>query len=298
MSESPKSSPDLPVAVRGYESMADRIRAIGGVGHTVRTFSEQIDPTTGARFPLMQVTITPPHGQARFQVMINGGTHGDEPAGTEAVVSLLESGHLAQWPDVAFVVHPCTNPWGYAHDRREGPGGADLNRSFRRALRCTPEVSAIKQALRGRRFDLYLDCHEDVDAAGLYAFAPTRLGRTIVDAVRQIGPIFEGELVDGEIPIADGVVHTDSERSRARRTDWLTWPLPYYIARYHQTDRGAHNLSGEFDPTALSGATIETPVRLPLAERVRMHHVAIQAALTLLHEFSASSFTMVEITPQ
>ena len=97
------------------------------------------------------------------------------------------------------------------------------------------------------------------------------------------GPIHPGELVDDEIPVSGGVVATDSDRSRERRTAWLTWPLPYYVARYRQVQAGP-KLSDEDDPRALSGATIETPVFLPMEQRVTMHHVAIKTALRLLRD--------------
>src|ERR671923_94852 len=124
-----------------------------------------------------------------WSVLLNGGTHGDEPAGAAAATRFLEERRYARWPAVEFTVLPCLNPWGYAHGRREGPGGRDLNRSFRRAGRATPEITQLKRALRGRTFDMVLDCHEDVDAPGLYVFAPAALGRAIVAAATPLGPI-------------------------------------------------------------------------------------------------------------
>jgi hypothetical protein len=104
-----------------------------------------------------------------------------------------------------------------------------------------------------------------------------------VDAVRPIGPVHEGELVDGEIPINNGVVETDANRFRVRRRSWKTWPLPFYIAMYHQLLKQRDELSGEDDALPLRGATIETPIFLTMAERVRLHHTALEAALTMLH---------------
>jgi hypothetical protein len=216
-------------------------------------------------------------------VLLNGGTHGDEPGGAEAVVAFLERDVAGRWPEFAFTVMPCINPWGHVHATREGPGGRDLNRLFRRASPRTPEVTFVKRALARRAFNLFIDCHEDIDTPGLYVFAPTRLGTAIVRAVSAVGPIHPGEFVDGEIPVSGGVVATDSERSRERRTAWLTWPLPYYVARYRQVQVGP-KLSDEEDTIALSGVTIETPVSLPMEQRVTMHHVAIETALQLLQE--------------
>ena len=53
--------------------------------------------------------------------------HGDEPAGVEALMQLLESG-LGQWRDSAnFDAIPCSNPHGYVFDQRSDAAGRDLN---------------------------------------------------------------------------------------------------------------------------------------------------------------------------
>jgi hypothetical protein len=69
--------------------------------------------------------------------------------------------------------------------------------------------------------------------------------------------------------------------------------LPYYVARYRQVQSGPR-LSDEDDPRALSGVTIETPVFLPLEQRVTMHHVAIDATLDLLRREIARSERAVD----
>ncbi len=270
------------VGGRDYDALAMRVEGADLHGGALRIIGEQ--PGGHRTYPMYMASLPARSGKApKASVLLNGGTHGDEPAGAEAVVAFLEADIAGQWPEFAFTVMPCTNPWGHAHARREGPAGRDLNRAFRRASPRTPEVSIIKRALAGRAFNLYVDCHEDIDAPGLYVFAPTRLGNAIVSAVAATGPIHQGDLVDGEIPLNGGVVATDSDRSRERRTGWLTWPLPYYIARYRQAHDGP-TLSDEGDPRALSGATIETPTFLPMHQRVAMHHAAIDAALRLLRE--------------
>ena len=267
---------------RDYDALAARIRAADLHGGALRVIGEQ--PGGERSYPMFMATLPARHGKApAARVLVNGGTHGDEPGGAEAVVAFLERDVARHWPEFAFTVMPCTNPWGHANATREGPAGRDLNRSFRRASPRTPEVSIVKRALAGQSFNLYIDCHEDIDTPGLYVFAPTRLGNAIVEAVSAVGPIHPGELVDDEIPVSGGVVATDSERSRERRTAWLTWPLPYYVARYRQVQSGP-KLSDEDDPRALSGVTIETPVFLPMEQRVTMHHVAINTALRLLRD--------------
>ena len=272
--------------MRDYAALAARIQRAAASQPAVRlrVYGQQQSLDGAETYNLFIATIPSQTRRPRFSVLINGGTHGDEPAGPEAVVRWLETRQYARWPEIAFTVTPCTNPWGYVHAKREGPGGLDLNRSFRRATRLTPQVTLHKRALRGRRFDLFVDCHEDVDAPGLYVFAPEHLGRAIVEAVRPIGPIHPGDLVDGEIPLVNGVVQFSARRRRRRMRTWTTWPLPFYVSRFHQRDpRGSfYPLSPLRKPGAYASATVETPTKLPMRLRVKMQLAAINAALATL----------------
>jgi protein MpaA len=291
-----ESPPPDTQTTRDYAHLAARIRAAAQPPLRRRVIGQQTSPDGAERYDLYLVQIPPPprvRPSGVFRVYLNGGTHGDEPAGAEAVTRFLEEQRYERWPQVAFTVTPCLNPWGYVHHRREGPGGRDLNRSFRRAGRATPEISAVKRALRGQAFDLFLDCHEDVDAPGLYVFAPSALGRAIVEAVRPLGPVHPGPLVDGEIPLKDSVVVLDAERSPERRRQFTTWPLPFYVGRYHRRRpadrareaRGAPGEGSSLEPPqvwAMATATIETPTTLPLEQRVAMHLAAVDASLKLL----------------
>jgi hypothetical protein len=256
--------------MRDYAALAARIQAACPPPLSLSVYGEQTSLDGAERYELYLVQVPSQLRFPRFRMLLNGGTHGDEPAGAEAVVTFLEKRLYRHWPEVGFTITPCTNPWGYVHDTREGPGGRDLNRAFQRATRVTPQISLYKRALRGRRFDLFVDCHEDVDSPGLYVFARgENLGRAIVDAVRAAGgPIHPGPLVDGEIPLVDGVV-TFPRRRRRPRLVGSTRHLSGYVSRYYKT---------------FASATVETPTRLPLRRRVKMHLTAIEAALATLTE--------------
>lgn len=267
--------------VRDYAALAARVRAAGNAPVRLRVYGQQRAPVgTGGPpgYDLLMVDVPARSRRRRWSALLNGGTHGDEPAGAEALVRFLEERRYLRWPDVAFTVTPCTNPWGYEHSRREGPGGVDLNRSFRRAGVKTPQVSLLKRALRGRTYDLFVDCHEDVDAPGLYVYAPGALGRAIVSAVRPLGPVHAGDFADEDLPLERGVVVLDGDELRERRRAFSTWPLPFYVARYHQRE------ANQADPTLGATATIETPTALPLAQRVQMHLTAIDASLATLSD--------------
>jgi murein peptide amidase A len=273
--------------MRDFGALAARIEAACPAPLTLSVYGQQTSLDGTERYDLFLVRVPSQTRLPRFRVLLNGGTHGDEPAGAEAVITFLERRLYRKLPAVAFTVTPCTNPWGYVHNTREGPGGRDLNRAFQRATRVTPQVSLYKRALRGQRFDLFIDCHEDVDAPGLYVFARGgNLGRAIVDAVRPVGPIHPGDLVDGEIPLLDGVVSFPARRRRPRLAG-STRHLSGYVSRFHQPDpqgRIAAPRSGRALLGSYAAATVETPTRLPMRQRVRMHLTAIDAALSTLTE--------------
>jgi hypothetical protein len=310
--------------VRDYATFAGRVKAAAQPPLSWRVYGQQETPDGRERYDLLAVRIPasrpPPDAETRrrgdaehlslplregrgevspsprpLRVLLNGGTHGDEPAGAEAVVRFLEARRYARWPGVAFTVLPCFNPWGYVHNRREGPGGADLNRSFRRAGAQAREVSLFKRALARLRFDLLVDCHEDVDAPGLYVFAPGALGEAIVEAAGRYGPLHPGPDVDGQIPLQGSVVAFDRRPAGEQRREFRPWWLGRYIARYHfhpsrngvaaaEANPEVENVSPaapEMLATALQ-STVETPTCLPLDQRVAMHHAAIDAAVKVL----------------
>lgn len=99
----------------------------------------------------------------RACLCLAAGIHGDEPAGVEAVVRLLEGGGLPV--DVDWLALPALNPAGLARGTRTNPDGIDLNRAFD-LEDPPPEVAAARGAVRDRRFDLFVCCHEDDEAGG------------------------------------------------------------------------------------------------------------------------------------
>ena len=228
-----------------------------------------------------------PRSRRRVRVLLNGGTHGDEPAGVEALLRFLEQRRYEAWPEIAFTVIPCLNPWGFVRGIREGPAGHDLNRAFRRASPATPEVSAIKRVLSRRRLSYSMDCHEDCDAEGFYAYElpeVSSLGQAVVEAVGAVGPISPDCVVEEIVPVRGGLARTDQLRPQAGDemaatmppeawrdfrtfvTAWPTWPLPIYLWHRH----GARAF------------TFETPTSLSLEQRVGMQLAAIEAVLQAL----------------
>ena len=105
----------------------------------------------------------------RPTVMLIGQQHGDEPAGSEALLAVAQA--LAQGPQAALLdklnvlLVPRANPDGAASGRRTTANGLDMNRDH--LLLQTPEAQALAKLNRNYRPIAVLDSHE-FTVAGRY----------------------------------------------------------------------------------------------------------------------------------
>src|SRR3990172_9734506 len=118
-------------------------------------------------------------GEGEKGVFLSAGMHGDEPAGVEALLRFIElssrktgEGIKKGYKKYQFTIIPCMNPTGIEKGIRENIKGTDLNRKFGgRAGKDTPEeVMIVQRAVEGKRFDLYIDFHEDIEVEGFYLY--------------------------------------------------------------------------------------------------------------------------------
>lgn len=118
-------------------------------------------PAASASSPAAAAATTPPPPR-RPMVLLLAGQHGDEPAGTEALLALAqrlaagERERVLERADV--VVLPLANPDARALFQRETSEGVDLNRDHL-ALR-TPEAQALAAFVAGLEPDVVVDFHE------------------------------------------------------------------------------------------------------------------------------------------
>ena len=100
-------------------------------------------------------------------IYMSAAIHGDEPAGSEALITWVEKNvrHLANLPLLLF---PVLNPWGLINNMRANADGLDLNRLFHRDEQ--PVIHAIKRVIAQREFAVALMLHEDYDAEGCYIY--------------------------------------------------------------------------------------------------------------------------------
>ena len=124
----------------------------------------------GVEYPLIMAGWQGPY-RAERSVCLSAGMHGDEPAGVEALMRFierhLEDEHLLR--RFRFTVFPCDNPSGHDLGTRENAQGIDLNREWKKP-RPPAEVALVRRALRGRKFHLSVELHEDVDSQGFYLY--------------------------------------------------------------------------------------------------------------------------------
>lgn len=198
----------------------------------------------------------------RPRIYISAGSHGDEPAGPEALLNLLEHGFFdtrAVWS-----LCPVINPVGLSRGTRENGESIDLNRDYRTPPK-SPEVIAHIAWLRAQPlFDLTLCLHEDWESNGFYLYElnplelPT-LAEPMVKAVSQVCPIELAELIDTRAA-KDGIIRpVDDPQARE------LWPEAIYL-RAHHTDLCY---------------TTESPSSRKLEQRVAAQCLAIETAVQL-----------------
>ena len=210
-------------------------------------------------YPIYSLRLAHHHGQ-HLKILLSAGTHGDEPAGTEAVLRFLQRDNTHLLQNFDFLVVPCINPYGYVHNQRENASGIDINRSFEHDQ--LVEVAIIKRLLKNQRFDLFIEFHEDWEFDGFYLFEVQRYGQSlanqIVTNVATVCPIYHGTAI-GEMPVSNRIVQVDIKE--AEQMNGAAMPL--YVFKYHCD----HII------------TCETPSQLDFGQRVEAHLVALDTVL-------------------
>lgn len=196
-------------------------------------------------------------GSPRFY--LSAGVHGDEPAGPEAVVRLLERPGV--FDGVEVFLFPALNPAGLRAGTRGNADGVDLNRDYlhRQTWEVTEHVKILKTL---GPVDMAVCLHEDWEAKGAYVYyLRSSKGRGcaygLLAAMEKHVGIDKSEEIDGH-KAELGVI----ERSPGsfRRKDW---PEAIYLCRHHT------NLC----------YTLETPSGLALSKRVEAHAAAVEEAV-------------------
>ena len=202
-------------------------------------------------------------------VFVMGGTHGDEPAGVEAALAFLNRDLEGWLPLFNFEVIPCLNPYGYVHNTRHNACEVDLNWAYESGD--MPEIRIFRQLVQDRRFEFFMDFHEDWESPGYYLYELRRgaplAGPEITRRVAVVCPLNTSPLIEGH-RAHNGCIRLDPAREEERRGEGI--PLVLY---QEHTD---HLL------------TSESPTGLDMERRVQAHLVALEVVFEAHRNGSAA----------
>jgi hypothetical protein len=200
----------------------------------------------------------PSGGGDAVRIGLFGGIHGDEPAGSHALVHLL--GRLADAPQLAegyqLFLYPICNPSGFKVGRRTSDSGKDLNREFWRNS-SEPEVTLLERDIRLNRFHGLISLHTDDTSDGLYGFVRGAvLTRALLEpalaAAEKLIPRNCSRVIDG-FPAENGIIS--------------------------QCYDGILTSPPELDPAPFE-IIFETPHSFPLDRQVEAIFLAVETVLT------------------
>ena len=198
------------------------------------------------------------HGARR--IYLSAGIHGDEPAGPQTLLELLQADALPR--EHTFILCPVLNPYGLSKGIRENASGIDLNRDYRDFV--SPEIQSHHrwiEAARIQKLDLSVHLHEDWESAGFYLYElnfshlPSYADQ-ILRATAAYIPVETATEIDGR-PACNGII-------RPATLSEIEEGNPEAI--YFQQKFGGLNY------------TLETPSAAPLEKRVD----ALKAAVITL----------------
>ena len=263
-----KPFPTTQPVVRDISLVEDRI------AHAV-AISEQLSLTTIGevlygeyKAPVWALSFTPLE-EPKYEVLLTGGVHGNEPVSVETVVQMVET--LAENPqkyeNIYFDIVPIVNPWGWSHDIRFNRDGRDVNRDF--ASFGSQEAMIIREFTAGKDYDLIVDHHQCVRGTGFYMYQlanPSQLvSRKVIKAVRDQGYPVEQRVRVIILKTEDGLI------------DAPMWTLRFVrlVNRLSMTNYFRLNNN---DLVYL----IETPAGLSRESQLTMHKIAVDVLLNSL----------------
>lgn len=203
------------------------------------------------------------HAAKRPAVLIDAGVHGNEPAPVvyaEQLIAALADGTSAL-KDFDLDVIPVVNPWGWSHDKRYNRDGRDINRDF--GMSRSQEAKAIKGLLKGRKYDLVLDLHEDPKAKGVYVYQYGRDSRKLLENL-----IGESAAMGYAIENNVDMILLKTKNGILDAPMWGLW----YVRLTNQLSLSNHcrlfNSANVF--------TVETPMNISLEKRCLFHEKAVR----------------------
>jgi hypothetical protein len=241
------------------------------------------------KYPLVMVRLL--QSPAKRNILVSGGVHGYEPAGTLAALAFIDE--LRKWheqrdslshhpfAEFNFYVYPCVNPSAYEAVTRRNADDVDVNRAFH-ADSPSQEARLVIDALkRGPEdylmtFDLHETDPNEEDPDFDWGPNPTefylyevcadkgkRVGRQMVEAVSNIVPICRWPVIYKDTN-TDGVIAYPEASGNETYAGGTTFEG--YLIKEGYTDHAF---------------TIETSTAWDLHLRVKAQLKAVMTALTV-----------------
>lgn len=199
---------------------------------------------------------------------LSAGIHGDEIAGPVAVLEMLRRPDF--FADYNVTIFPILNPDGLAKRIRGNADGIDLNRDYRNP-KSTETAGHIAVLQNLGHFDAAMMLHEDFEGIGAYLYQlnetlPLTLGADIIAAMGRHVPVDMRPEIE-EVAATGGVIERrDIVLKHGPIENRPDWPEAIYLSRHHT-------------PVAY---TTETPMPLPLDQRVKAQIAAVETLLKAL----------------
>ncbi|MBF0410452.1 MAG: DUF2817 domain-containing protein [Candidatus Riflebacteria bacterium] len=145
-----------PVSYNDFLNLVEKIKNSEKLEWTV----EYIGESSGGR-PIVAIKYSSPFHVDNHTIAFIGLQHGDEPAGKDALIYLINnlySGSEKIPSDTSILFIPAINPDGFEGKKRENDAGADLNRDHQ--ILSQPETQALHYEITNFQPDIVVDCHE------------------------------------------------------------------------------------------------------------------------------------------
>ena len=196
--------PAAPSARRSLEALTGPLDEIGRHSTSLIACPPGRFESGGQSHALPRYLFLGPQGGAEpLRVGIFAGVHGDEPAGSFALLRFVRL--LEERPDIArgycLFLYPVCNPTGFEDNTRSNRNGRDLNREFWRDSR-QPEVRLLESELSSHAFNGIISLHTDNTSGGIYGYAHgALLTRYLVGpalaAAGEFLPVNQNSTIDG-----------------------------------------------------------------------------------------------------
>lgn len=191
--------------------------------------------------------------QPNYRAFVSAGIHGNEPAGVEAVVRLIEEigQNDRNLPAVRIEFMPLLNPWGWVRNVKQNGDATDVNRKFITVE--TQESAIIKRIVDRKHYDITIDLHEDGRHDGFYSLT---YDNADLEPVKELA----STLARNGTPLREfkgnnGFIHVTREEFEG-----LSLPTFAFYCRLHVTEKAY---------------LLETPFHRMLEDRTTLHRAAI-----------------------